>query len=86
MGVVSSGYRLDTETFVDEIKALTGIEATVFLGDERLSTTVAGRLGEWIELGGSGRQAVGQQSGAFSVGTGDARDNRSIWLKVEEAE
>lgn len=52
---------------------------------QRLSTTVNGRLGEWIELGGSGRQASGQQGG-FSVGTADARDNRSIWLKVEEVE
>lgn len=56
------------------------------VSSQRISTTVAGRLGEWIELGGTGRQAAGQQSGAFSVGTGDARDNRSIWLKVEEAE
>lgn len=53
---------------------------------QRLSTTVSGRLGEWIELGGGGRQASGQQGGAFSVGTSDARDNRSIWLKVEEVE
>lgn len=56
------------------------------VSSQRLSTTVSGQLGEWIELGGSGRQAAGQQSGAFSVGTSDARDNRSIWLKVEEAE
>lgn len=56
------------------------------VSSQRLATTVSGVLGEWIELGGSGRQAVGQQGGAFSVGTGDARDNRSIWLKVEEAE
>ena len=53
---------------------------------QRLSTTVAGRLGEWIELGGSGRQVSGQQSGSLSVGTGDGRDNRSIWLMVEEVE
>lgn len=53
---------------------------------QRLATTVSGQLGEWIELGGGGRQAAGQQGGAFSVGTSDARDNRSIWLKVEEAE
>lgn len=52
---------------------------------QRLSTTVNGRLGEWIELGGTGRQASGQQGG-FSVGTADVRDNRSIWLKVEEVE
>lgn len=56
------------------------------VSSQRLATTVSGALGEWIELGGSGRQAAGQQGGAFSVGTSDARDNRSIWLKVEEAE
>lgn len=52
---------------------------------QQLSTTVSGRLGEWIELGGSGRQAAGRESGSYSVSTGDVRDNRSIWLKVEEA-
>lgn len=56
-----------------------GIEA------QRLATTVSGRLGEWIELGGSGRQDNSQQGG-FSVGTADVRDSRSIWLKVEEVE
>lgn len=56
------------------------------VSSQRLATTVSGTLGEWIELGGSGRQAAGQQGGAFSVGTSDARDNRSIWLKIEEAE
>lgn len=52
---------------------------------QRLATTVSGQLGEWIELGGSGRQAAGQQGG-YSVGTSDVRDNRSIWLKVEAVE
>ncbi|WP_150427869.1 type II and III secretion system protein [Dechloromonas sp. CZR5] len=56
------------------------------VNSQRLATTVSGTLGEWIELGGSGRQAAGQQGGAFSVGTSDARETRSIWLKVEEAE
>ena len=51
-----------------------------------LSTTVSGRLGEWIELGGSGRQASGNQGGALSLSSSDARDNRSIWLMVEEVE
>ena len=40
VGVVSTGYRLDTVDFVDRIHMLTGAEATIFLGDERLSTTV----------------------------------------------
>lgn len=51
---------------------------------QRLSTTVAGRLGEWIELGGAGRQASGSEGGSFSASTGEVRDSRSIWLKVEE--
>ncbi len=51
---------------------------------QRVSTSISGRLGEWIELGGSGQQAAGSQRGNLSVGTSDIRDNRSIWLLVEE--
>lgn len=51
---------------------------------QRLSTTVSGRLGEWIELGGSGQQAVAEERGNLSVGTSDIRDNRGVWLMVEE--
>jgi type II secretory pathway component GspD/PulD (secretin) len=53
---------------------------------QHLATTVSGRLGEWIELGGSGRQAASRDDGSFSVGTSNRRDNRAIWLKVEEVE
>ncbi|WP_234085706.1 secretin N-terminal domain-containing protein [Azonexus sp. R2A61] len=56
------------------------------VASQRLSTTVSGRLGEWIEIGGSGGRASGQQGGAFSVGTSEVRDARSIWLMVEEAD
>ena len=56
------------------------------INSQSLSTTVSGRLGEWIELGGSGRQASGNQGGALNLSTSDARDNRSIWLMVEEVE
>ena len=56
------------------------------ISTQRLSTTVSGRLGEWIALGGSGRQATGNQNGGFSISTSDARDNRSTWLMVEEVE
>lgn len=51
-----------------------------------LSTTVSGTLGEWIELGGTGRQVAAQQAGVVQVGASDARENRSIWLKVEAVE
>ena len=53
---------------------------------QHLATIVSGRLGEWIELGGSGRQAAARNDGSFSVGTGNVRDNRAIWLRVEEVE
>lgn len=54
------------------------------IGTERLATTVSGRLGEWIELGGSGRQATGDQGSGWSRSTGDVRDSRSLWLMIEE--
>ena len=53
---------------------------------QRLATTVTGRLGEWIELGGAGRQASSRQSGTLNLSTSDVRDQRAIWLKVEEIE
>lgn len=53
---------------------------------QRLSTTVSGRLGEWIELGGVGREASSRQAGSFSAGSGQVRDRRSIWLMVEAAD
>lgn len=51
---------------------------------QRLSTTVSGRLGEWIELGGSGEQAAAYDRGNTVVGTNELRDRRSVWLLVEE--
>lgn len=53
---------------------------------QRLTTTVSGRVGEWIELGGSGRQATGSEDGGWSRSTGDVQGSRSIWLMVEEIE
>ncbi len=53
---------------------------------QQLSTTVSGRLGEWIELGGSSRQVGGNQAGSLGVSASGGQDARSIWLKVEEVE
>lgn len=50
---------------------------------QQISTTISGRLGEWMELGGSARESSREQGG-FSVGTRDVRDQRSLWLMVEE--
>lgn len=53
---------------------------------QRLSTTVSGRLGEWIELGGAGQQDSQQQGGSFSLSTREVGEQRSVWLLVEEIE
>jgi type II secretory pathway component GspD/PulD (secretin) len=46
----------------------------------RLSTTVSGRLGEWISLGGSSRESAG--AGPYAARSG--RDESEVWLKVDE--
>lgn len=51
---------------------------------QHLTTTVSGRLGEWIALGGSAQQTTGEQGGTLRYGTSSARDDRQVWLKVEE--
>jgi methyl-accepting chemotaxis protein len=53
IGVISTGYRFDTDTFVDRMKEITDAEVTIFLGDTRLSTTV---------IGEDGKRAVGTQA------------------------
>lgn len=40
IGVISTGYRLDTNNVVDYIKSSLGCDATIFLGDTRISTTI----------------------------------------------
>ena len=90
---VGSGFyavpRLNGQNVTIEISQQADSVASYRSGNintQRLSTTVSGRLGEWIALGGGGRQATGNQNGAFSVSASDARVNRSIWLMVEEVE
>ncbi|EXI66837.1 MAG: hypothetical protein AW08_02424 [Candidatus Accumulibacter adjunctus] len=51
---------------------------------QRLTTTVSGRLGEWIELGGSNQQADFARHGNLHGAVGQASERRSVWLQVEE--
>jgi methyl-accepting chemotaxis protein len=48
IGIVSLGYRLDQNEFVDHVKNMSKSEVTVFLGDERVSTTVTNDKGERV--------------------------------------
>ena len=47
-------------------------------------TTVSGRLGEWMEIGGIGQDASGQQSVLLGRSTTAVRDSRRVLVKVEE--
>jgi hypothetical protein len=51
---------------------------------QRLTTTVSGRLGEWIELGGSSQQADFARQGTLHGAVGQASERGSVWLQVEE--
>jgi type II secretory pathway component GspD/PulD (secretin) len=52
---------------------------------QRLATTVSGRLGEWIALGGIDQDSSSERRGTSSLSTRDLRERRGIWLIVEEA-
>lgn len=49
----------------------------------RLSTSVNGKLGEWIDLGAVAQQATTSSSGNFSRSRTDSSSNRQVLIKVE---
>jgi hypothetical protein len=51
---------------------------------QRVVTTASGRLGEWIELAGSNRDASGDDASQLIGAAGMRKDVRRIWVKVEE--
>lgn len=51
---------------------------------ERAVSTVSGRLGEWIELGGASSVSSRSNSGILSSREQATTGNRGIWVKVEE--
>ncbi|WP_281279783.1 methyl-accepting chemotaxis protein [Chitiniphilus eburneus] len=71
IGVVSTGFRLDQSTFVDRMKQLLDIEATIFLGDERIATTVKNPDGSRA-IGTKASETVSRQVLAGSAYTGQA--------------
>ena len=54
------------------------------VGTQRVVTTVSGRLGEWIELGGIDQSRAQQNSGIASRDSERNSDQRRIYIKVEE--
>lgn len=52
---------------------------------QRAMSSVSGRLGDWIELGGASGSSVRTENGILSSGERTASGERRIWVKVEEA-
>lgn len=50
----------------------------------RLTTTVSGRLGEWIDLGGTAGEESAREDGIARYGTRSASRQRRLLLKVDE--
>ena len=51
---------------------------------QHMTTTVSGRLGEWLEIGGLSRDAAGQQTVILGRGASATRDSRRVLVKVDE--
>lgn len=50
---------------------------------QRLDTTVTGRLGEWLDLGGVMSEEESRRSGTLSGSRSEARSERSLRVRVE---
>lgn len=51
---------------------------------QRLTTTVSGRLGEWIDLGGTVQERAGEESGTLRYSSRGGSTGRRVQLKVDE--
>ncbi len=51
---------------------------------QQAQTTLSGRLGEWILVGGSSRRSSDTESGITYATTARGDESSQIWLKVEE--
>jgi hypothetical protein len=82
----------ETATGFEVIPRLAGDAVLVEIAQRRetlarqqaLSTTVSGRLGEWLEVGGAVENASRDHRGIASGISDGSIGSRRVWLKVEE--
>jgi len=60
IGVVSLGFRLDSQDSVHKLKQITGCEITIFLHDERVSTTLIDDEG-FYAIGSTASEAISEK-------------------------
>lgn len=53
------------------------------INTQRASTQVTGRLGEWLQIGGTSESIQGASSSTGSRMSTQSRNNSSIWIKVD---
>lgn len=53
------------------------------INTQRANTTITGRLGEWLPIGGTTEQTQRSQSGIGSYSSTRSRNNESIWIKAD---
>ena len=51
---------------------------------QHVDTVISGRLGEWLELGGIAQESVQRDSGTVNRRSVSGRDDRRVFLKVDE--
>jgi len=86
---VGSGFavqpRLQGERVMLEITPMLESAGSIAgrIDSRHLSTTVSGRLGEWLPLGGSHREQQGDARQIVSGASLRQREEHRVWLKVE---
>jgi hypothetical protein len=81
----------ETASGFEAIPRLTGGGVVVEIAQRRdspvqqqaLSTTVSGRLGEWLEVGGAIESAARNERGTTAARSNQGIQTRRVWLKVE---
>jgi len=75
---------LEISTQNDALVPGSGDQPTVRV--QQASSTVSGRLGEWLEVGGLGQQKNHEDSTLSTRGVSRTREQRNVLIKVEEVE
>jgi hypothetical protein len=91
---VQSGFFATPRVNGDRVTLVISSQQQRLTGDGRqqqvatasATTIVSGRLGEWIEIGGSSGQSDGQSSGLVTWGTRTESTQYSAWVKVDEVQ
>ena len=77
-----SGDRVTLEISPQQSRVAPGQRGTV--ATQSVTTTVSGRLGEWIEVGGASGNRNGSTAGLATWGTRTELTQYSAWVKVDE--